>query len=548
MADTQKKLRPFLENKLNLEDCPGLIWISKEHGVFKLPWYHFKDVSDEKKPVVFKVFEDWAKLNKKESLDEKGQPNYPVYKHNMRCALNKMKGDYNKLQDNSKIKDDPHIIFQFVNSTACQQSPCPDVNQNNFNTNEDKFHDKNIPEVVRTLATDFFNDEGIINQFPVPNIHGLEENAAMGTNNQVVPQANWHDSSLNQFPDFLLSPQASPIHPMESSPMQDSESSQIDSSCYNANYAATSEETPAYVLPGDLLALDSNDLIPSQTAGDLPVMGSSSLNTPETSLELGALCQAAWALPSNNTAVVETQWKHSMNVKISYGQPPVTMMNETVGENGCRIFFGEQLLAGTQYSHELYGPRDVTDLMLPIVDQCVTQVPDKQKRIISAILNEMDRGFTLTFNQNGDILAQRLCKSRVYFCNANFQSECLDRKSKVPQKVFDFSYFLSKLNERPSKLPPAHFYLTIGVEVNPVHKSGPMSKVLITVSVTHLAAEAHLNLMQQQKREQKDSMQPEQSLPDSMDRFVELYKGLTIDPRINSPSPVERNDLPGTYM
>ena len=511
VPDNQKKLRPFLEYKLDTGDCHGLTWKDRENGIFKFPWYHYKEVSDANKPIVFKIFLDWARLTNKDLLDEKGQLNYPAFKHNMRCALNKMKGDFEKLVDNSRNKEDPHIIYKFVSPTATQQSPTRNESQDNFNTNEDKFHDKYIPVVVHSLAAEHFNDLSC--QFQ-SNMNG--SHTAVVNGSQIVPQANWYDSQ--HFTDYLLSPQSSPQSygkSLQNTEVNDSEWSQTNSSSYNANYAD-------FAYPSDLESVDFTDLISPQNSNDLPMSGLSSLNTPETSLELGAC-----AMPGNNTA----SSKYLMSIKVCYGQPPVTMMNQQVEENGCRLFFG--VFPRTECDEGIFGPKGVTEIMLPIVEQCTAQIPEKQKYIIQNILKEMDRGFTLTFNEGGDILAQRFCRSRVFVCDANFDSKCLKRKSKDPLKVFDFQFFQSKLkdcqkSEKNSKPPPAHFYLTIGNDVNPAYPSGPMSKILINVCVTHLQAEIMLKKAKLLNWGKSDSMQPEDSLPDSMDELLDQYKSMNL--------------------
>ncbi|GFR78497.1 interferon regulatory factor [Elysia marginata] len=594
VPDTQKRLRQWLEWKLDEGACLGLTWIDKENGIFKFPWYHYRDVSEEDKPHLFKVFVDWAKFTNK--YKEGDKLDYPKFKHNLRCALNKLKDDFEKLEDNSANKEDPHVVYRFVSSTVCPQlrSPCASEYSNNLNTSEEKFQDKIIPVVVQNLAAEYvgefspnqyYKSEGLSNgsqdvqfqnqflemnrsapndspevQFQdhilemnrsAPNVsqdvqfqnHFLEMNGSVLNGgqgfeehfdmNMLVPNDN-KAVPLDNCYDFLLSAQSQQgahynVNPSQTSPVFTTEHAQPTSSSYNANYQDISHQVyPPPAFPSDLAALNSGELIYLQPSTELPMSGLGSLNTPKTSFELGSLCQPICAGASHGVGL-KAEHKHGMNVKVSYGQPPVIMLSENVDENGCRLYFGDRLLARTQYGKDMYGPKDVTDIMLPIVDQCSTEISDKYRTVIADILKEMDRGFSLTFD-SGDIYAQRLCRSRVYFCDANFNSTCLDRKSKTPEKVFDFRNFQTKLAADATKLPPAHFYLTIGLEANPAHKNGPMSKIPVSVCVTHLTAERLYNEAQAQRRGRCDSMQPQHSGLDSCDQLLEMYKGLTINP------------------
>ena len=539
--DKQNRLRPWLEHKLDTGDCPGLEWINKEERIFKIPWVHDRDATDEQKPIVFKVFVDWAIFTGKHQEGKK--LHYPGFKHNFRCNLNKLKQHFEKVLDRSESKEDPYIVYRFVSPLTGPQmrSPCG-KNHNNLNIFEGIVGDNFLPEAVRNLAAEHRNELGNGSQNHMLGMHGA---AAIPDQTQFLPHA---DGSVNSFlyPDLLASPM--PNGP-DLNPAASSDLLNVSDEHYNgplqSSSAMASEFPPALsiyddtnctdmnVNPflGDLESLDLTDLIPLQEAKALPLSGLSSLHTPETSLELGALCQTSHAA----SATPLVQESHKMGLKIFYGQPRIEMMQETVNENGCRLYFGGNDLAKSQYHSKMYGPKEVTEIQMPIVDQCVTQIKERQRELIWNILKEMERGFILTFH-DGDIYAQRRCRSRVYFCDANYHSKCLDRKSSSPEKVFDFCNFQIKLKEwydspdRNAKMPPAHFYLTIGVEVDTTNENGPMSKVMINVCVIHHIAEKMLNHAKTSDKRKNDSMQPFLSNPDNMDGLLELYKALNINP------------------
>ncbi|GFR99363.1 interferon Regulatory Factor [Elysia marginata] len=526
MALTPHRLRNWLINKLDMGDCPGLTWISKEEGIFKVPWYHQKDVPEQMKPIAFKVFIEWAKFTNSSHYKEGQTPDYSHSKRNFRCALNKMTDHFEKLQKNTELKDDPHIIYKFRSSFSSQQTLSPSMNSQdclNATQDIDSFIDDNvIPETVY----------GLLSECPIQN---QRQNNALGMDWLVAndTQDVLHTTRCEflhgiTFQDGLeyndrLS-QVSPAYVSQAiSPPLNAKWEDINTEAYPQHHSFIDVDVPNF-----------DDFIVPPNSEAQPMSGVSSLHTPETSLEPGSFCHSACFMsPQNTTAVAQSQ--HGMSMRVYYGQPAVTMMNETVGENGCRLYFSNLLVRRTQLEEKMFGPRGITDKMLPIVDQCAEgQIKETDKTNICEILKEMDRGFTLTF-KDGDIYAQRFCRCRVFFCDANFRSSSLDRRSKVPQKVFDFKNFMSELNDcvkssgNPSKLPPAHFYLTIGKNVNPGNKDGPMSKVPISICITHLAAEQLYNETLALKRGQLDSMQSLYSDLDSLDRKIQLENGEALD-------------------
>jgi len=40
VSKTKRRLRPWLKALIDSEEIPGLCWLDKEHGKFKIPWKH----------------------------------------------------------------------------------------------------------------------------------------------------------------------------------------------------------------------------------------------------------------------------------------------------------------------------------------------------------------------------------------------------------------------------------------------------------------------------------------------------------------------------
>lgn len=102
----------------------GLCYVGQNK--FRVPWKHNsrKDCNDEDS----KIFRAWAVASGKinEFPNDKAR-----WKTNFRCALNNLSVRFKMMQDNSKNSDDPHKIYEIINTdynydSAAQQDPPED--------------------------------------------------------------------------------------------------------------------------------------------------------------------------------------------------------------------------------------------------------------------------------------------------------------------------------------------------------------------------------------------------------------------------------------
>ncbi|XP_068604968.1 interferon regulatory factor 4a [Brachionichthys hirsutus] len=106
------KLRQWLIDQIDSRRYPGLIWETDEKSIFRIPWKHAgkQDYNREEDAALFKA---WAmfKGKYKEGIDE---PNPPIWKTRLRCALNKS-NDFDELVERSKLDiSEPYKVYRII--------------------------------------------------------------------------------------------------------------------------------------------------------------------------------------------------------------------------------------------------------------------------------------------------------------------------------------------------------------------------------------------------------------------------------------------------
>ena len=106
----RQRLRPWLEDQINSGEIPGLKWMSREEGTFRITWKHAgkPDFDVEKDAVLFR---NWAIHTGKYSLGD--QPDPSTWKTRFRCALHKMP-DIEEIKIPESLDDsEPYRVFRF---------------------------------------------------------------------------------------------------------------------------------------------------------------------------------------------------------------------------------------------------------------------------------------------------------------------------------------------------------------------------------------------------------------------------------------------------
>ncbi|XP_059190862.1 interferon regulatory factor 7 isoform X2 [Centropristis striata] len=127
----------------------GLCYV--EENKFRVPWKHNsrKDCNDEDS----KIFRAWAVASGKinEFPNDKAK-----WKTNFRCALNNLSARFKKIKDNSKNSEDPHKIYEIINTGYNYENLIPQNSQEDFDM---------IPEIESSPIEYFPSGNELLNNF-----------------------------------------------------------------------------------------------------------------------------------------------------------------------------------------------------------------------------------------------------------------------------------------------------------------------------------------------------------------------------------------------
>ncbi|KAM8927776.1 interferon regulatory factor 3 [Pelodytes ibericus] len=108
MSSQKPRIIPWLIQQIDSQKYPGLVWLNDERTQFRIPWKHGlrQDRSEED----VKIFEAWA-IASCSYNPTKDAPNPPVWKRNVRSALNRKAG-IRVIHDCSTNSINPHKIYE----------------------------------------------------------------------------------------------------------------------------------------------------------------------------------------------------------------------------------------------------------------------------------------------------------------------------------------------------------------------------------------------------------------------------------------------------
>ncbi|MEQ2271648.1 hypothetical protein XENORESO_007200 [Xenotaenia resolanae] len=161
----------------------GLSYV--EQNKFRVPWKHNsrKDCNDEDS----KIFRAWAVASGKinEFPNDKAR-----WKTNFRCALNNLSLRFKMIKDNSKNQDDPHKIYEIIN-TDCNYEGLP----------MQDCQDSDMTPDIFSPTTEYF---------PTGNEHNLHQDfMALNLGNKPAGEQLWMESDIqHDNPVFISYPTA----------------------------------------------------------------------------------------------------------------------------------------------------------------------------------------------------------------------------------------------------------------------------------------------------------------------------------------------------
>ncbi|XP_030587171.1 interferon regulatory factor 7 isoform X2 [Archocentrus centrarchus] len=156
----------------------GLRYVSSNK--FRVPWKHNsrKDCNDEDS----KIFRAWAVASGKinEFPNDKAR-----WKTNFRCALNNLSVRFKMIKDNSKNSDDPHKIYEIINTAQNQDGLAA----------QDSLEDSDMITDIYSSSTEY-----------LPSGHEpdlVSDLMALGLDSQPIEEQQWTENYAQQNPNVL---------------------------------------------------------------------------------------------------------------------------------------------------------------------------------------------------------------------------------------------------------------------------------------------------------------------------------------------------------
>ncbi|KAF0872372.1 IRF3 factor, partial [Crocuta crocuta] len=112
MGTQKPRILPWLKSQLDQGRLEGVAWLDKNRTRFRIPWKH--GLRQDAQQEDFGIFQAWAEASGAYTPG-KDKPDLPTWKRNFRSALNR-KEVLRLAEDRSKDPQDPHKVYEFVNS------------------------------------------------------------------------------------------------------------------------------------------------------------------------------------------------------------------------------------------------------------------------------------------------------------------------------------------------------------------------------------------------------------------------------------------------
>ena len=572
-SNKHKRLRNFMLEQLDSGNCPGVEWIDRQDGTFKIPWYHFNKIDGSEISDKFKIFLEWAKHTGK--YKEGDKPDYVKYKTQLRTALTKME-DFTNVSKETDL--DPKRVYQFSNWSS---PPCSTTSLDStvvlgaelsiYGNPQTEGQDpgSNVPRFLQDRKDIVFSPTST-NNFDVQQCGVL-----YGDQYQILRPAVQTEEQLNareppRYQDFLenmqmdlqnVFPNPMDVDALQQAmqqsgipnvqqlfdtkqeamntvdPREDKARQALGGGDFDAEYLTEDSNQACALSPNadgpqasiplspDLAEIPMADLVPAQTPMADLVLGQTPIDDlvpaqPPIKCELsGTEAQCRPVHPQVKEAETP-EVTHEMCITLHYGVGlhKTEVMKEKVGKEGCRLYFGDKVFDNTPLDEHMYGSKTAKQLQMPSVEEVLLSGGEKVKTLIAQTLEMLSRGLLLEF-EDGDIYAYRLGMCKMYTCDTSFNSQALKRDTR--QKVFDYKRFQASLAKGSKK--DSGFILTFGFKANIASRQGdPLNKVLVYAWVRHIAAEKAIEISGGSNS--LSSLEPLHSDPNTLDNLEQDFR------------------------
>ncbi|XP_005104410.1 interferon regulatory factor 5-like [Aplysia californica] len=503
--ESRKRLVPFMYSMIG--QCPGVVWENQEESMFRVPWKKYR--TRGWKPADSQIFLEWARKTGK--FKEGDKLDYPVWRTQLRCALNKTPEIREVENQHSEDDPDPYRVYQFVKSLP----PCSFSIDNEFASiaATPASSGSQPPPVIPFEKIDCFLD----NTSPPP----------QNTISHLLPQENPQISTavLDIAENYVTVSLTDPLvrselnqPPLQTIPNENSPGEMV---AQLQNEAAVGEVGfPSFSsvesmgtnqrMPSDLRSIKSVDLVQLASGENLPSLPS--LNTPDNSL--GSYTSAQPEEKRENNTVVQTIPRPAeesvFSFSLWYGFNQNLLVKEgLIPSKGCLFTDPPKL------KQKMHGPTEMAQIEMPLVDQFYgsENIDECQIKLISELLKNMEKGLLLTVRD--DIVhAQRLCKTNIFLSDKKSKSFKLERGEQKSIPILDV-----KQNS------DSFVYLTFGQEIKKHHEN-PMRRVLICLKIEHLKSKQ--KMMVQEANANFSSLEQLISGSEDNDPLSDEFKSMTV--------------------
>uniref|UniRef100_A0A8B9YTE5 Interferon regulatory factor 3 n=1 Tax=Bos mutus grunniens TaxID=30521 RepID=A0A8B9YTE5_BOSMU len=146
MGTQKPRILPWLISQLDRGELEGVAWLGDSRTRFRIPWKH--GLRQDAQQEDFGIFQAWA-VASGAYTPGKDKPDLPTWKRNFRSALNR-KEVLRLAEDHSKDSQDPHKIYEFVNS-GVRDIPEPDTSQDNGRHNTSDTQEDTLEKLLSDM-------------------------------------------------------------------------------------------------------------------------------------------------------------------------------------------------------------------------------------------------------------------------------------------------------------------------------------------------------------------------------------------------------------
>ncbi|KAK7491397.1 hypothetical protein BaRGS_00017375 [Batillaria attramentaria] len=463
----RQRLKPWLEAKINSGRFPGLTWVNKEQGIFRITWKHGGRADWSEQDAL--IFKEWA-IHTGRYREGTDAPDWPSWKTRLRCALNKLP-DIQELRELSCYDEpNPYRVYKFVDRKGSGSSSPPHRDQTlsaedgTCHSGHPAFQQQGSrPSVIQTPA----NIPNIITEVDSEQARSLKTELGQGGS------YTSEEAKMSSLGSDLENISLRDLVPL------DSNTPSLTNISVDSNINSTEP-------------MDTESVGPKHDPGAAYHPGAGWMSQPKPEMWLSHTVKTEPTEKDNRLSQTPPA-EHELIITLKF-------RNQTAGQytvnnpRGCRVFYGPlQPLEIRQNTEQLWGDPSADQLEIPYTQG---QFDLRQDALTMKLLNALDRGFNI-YVEGGSIYLLRRCKTMIFAAPPNMDEKMTVKveRTQEPVKIFDFySHFLpglQRFKRGDGPRPSAQVVVALGQNFRADIE--PYSNLLISLTICHAQASAYLS-------------------------------------------------------